>query len=72
MPGEGGSVDDRTVTEVAVSMRRLVAAIEAGELSCSVGYLARLRGAVVALEAVASAPEQPGHRGGQLDASKAR
>jgi len=33
MGGEGGSVDARTVAEVAVSMRRLLAAINAEELT---------------------------------------
>lgn len=53
MSGEGGSVGDKTVAEVAVSMRRLLAAIEAGELSCSAAYRNRLQGAVVTLEALA-------------------
>lgn len=53
MSGEGGSVDDRTVAEVAVSMRRLLAAIDAGELVCSAAYRNRLQGAVVALDALA-------------------
>lgn len=54
--GEGRSVDDRTVAEVAVSMRRLLAAVDAGELSYSPGYRNRLQGAVVALESVAADP----------------
>jgi hypothetical protein len=57
MSGEGGSVDDRTVAEVAVSMRALLAAIDAGELSCSTAQRHRLQGAVVTLEALASGPE---------------
>lgn len=48
--GEGGSVDDRTVAEVAASMRRPLAAIDAGRLSCSAAYRNRLQGAVVTLE----------------------
>lgn len=57
MRGEGGSVDDRTVAEVAVSMRSLLAAIERGELSCSAAQRHRLQGAVVTLEALAGRPE---------------
>jgi hypothetical protein len=49
MPGEG--VEDRTVGEVAVAMRALLAAIDEGRMSCSRGYRSRLQGAVVALEA---------------------
>lgn len=52
--GEGGSVDDRTVAEVAASMRRLLGAIDVGELSCSPAYRNRLQGAVVALESIAA------------------
>lgn len=54
MAGEGGSVDDRAVAEVATSMRRLLAAIDVGELSCSPAYRNRLQGAVVALESIAA------------------
>lgn len=54
---EGGSVDDRTVAEVAVSMRRLLAAITAGELTCPPASRHRLEGAVVALEALAAGPQ---------------
>jgi hypothetical protein len=51
--GEGGSVHGKAAPEVAASMRRLLAAIDAGELSCSKGYRRQLQGAVVALEAMA-------------------
>ncbi|MGH3692560.1 MAG: hypothetical protein ACRDRX_00895 [Pseudonocardiaceae bacterium] len=34
MAGEGGSVDDRTVAEVAVLLRSLLAAITSGQLRC--------------------------------------
>jgi hypothetical protein len=51
--GEGGSVDDRTVAEAAGGVRRVLAAIDAGELSCSAAYRNRLQGAVVALEGLA-------------------
>jgi hypothetical protein len=49
----GGAVDDRTVAKVAVSMRQLLTAIEAGELSCSATQRHRLQGAVVARETLA-------------------
>jgi hypothetical protein len=43
MRGKGGSVDDRTVAEVALSMRRFLAAVDAGKLSCSAAYRNRLQ-----------------------------
>jgi len=49
--GRGGNVDDRTVAEAADGVRRILVAIDAGELACSAGYRNRLQGAVVALEA---------------------
>jgi hypothetical protein len=51
--GEGGRVDDRTMAESAGGVRRILAAIDAGELSCSAAYRNRLQGAVVALESLA-------------------
>ena len=42
-------VDD-DVREAAAALARLVAAIEAGELTASEGLVAQLRGAVLALE----------------------
>lgn len=57
MAGEGGSVDDRTVAEVAVLMRRLLAAINAGELTCAPASRHRLAGAVVTLEALTTRPQ---------------
>lgn len=54
MSGEGGTVDDRTLTEIAGSMRRMLGAIEAGELTCSAAQRHRFQGVVVALEALAS------------------
>lgn len=57
MSGEGGSVDDRTVAEVAVSMRRLLGAVTAGELTCPLASRHRLEGIVVALEAMSSRPQ---------------
>jgi hypothetical protein len=62
--GEGGSVHDNAAPAVAASMRRLLAAIDAGEMSCSKGYRTQLQGAVVALEAMA--------RCGQADAAGSR
>jgi hypothetical protein len=52
--GEGGSVDDRTVVGAAGGVRRILAAIDAGELACSAAYRNQLQGAVVALESVAA------------------
>lgn len=57
MNGEGGGVDDVTVAEVATSMRRLLAAINAGELTCPPASRHRLEGAVVALEALSTRPQ---------------
>jgi hypothetical protein len=60
MSGEGGSVDDRTVAEVAVSMCRLLAAVDAvdavdaGELTSTPATRHWLAGAVAALERVAT------------------
>jgi hypothetical protein len=51
--GESGSVDDRTTVEAAGGVRRILAAIDAGELSCSAAYRNLLQGAVVALESLA-------------------
>ncbi len=50
--GEGGSVRDKAAPEVAASMRRLLAAIDAGQMSCSKGYRTQLHGAIVVLEAM--------------------
>jgi hypothetical protein len=49
----GGSVDDRTVAKAAGGVRRILAAIDAGGLSCSAAYRNRLQGAVVALKSLA-------------------
>lgn len=51
MSGEGGSVDDKTVAEVVVSMRRLLTVINAGELTCPPANRHRLEDAVATLEA---------------------
>jgi hypothetical protein len=51
--GEGGSVHGKAAPEVAASMRRLLAAIDAGEMACSKGYRTQLHSAVGALEAMA-------------------
>ena len=58
--GGGGSRHDKAASEVAASMRRLLAAIDAGQMSCSKGYRRQLHDAIVALEAMA--------RCGQADA----
>lgn len=57
MAGEGGCVDDRTVGEVAVSLRSLLAAITSGQLSCPPASRHRLEGMVVALEALSTCPQ---------------
>lgn len=57
MSGEGGTVDDRTVAEAAEGVRALLAAVEAGELTCSAAYRNRLQGAVVALESLSGGGE---------------
>jgi hypothetical protein len=51
--GEGGSVDDHTVAEVAASMRRLLAAIDAGEITADLDHVAYLRGAADTLAMLA-------------------
>lgn len=56
MAGEGGTVDDRTIAEVAVSMRSLLGAINSGQLTCSPASRHRMEGIVVALEAMAARP----------------
>lgn len=57
--GEGGSVDDRTLTETADGCRALLAAIRAGELTCSPAQRNRLEGTLVTLEALARHEGQP-------------
>jgi len=42
-----------TMAEAAAGIRLVLAAIDAGELSCSAAYRNRLQGAVVALESLA-------------------
>lgn len=53
--GRGGSMDDRTMAEAADGVRRILAAIDAEELSCSAAHRNRLQGALVALESLARA-----------------
>lgn len=62
MRGEGGSVDDKTIAEVAVSMRSLLTAIVEGRLTCPPASRHRVEGMVVALEAMAAcqAPKRSG------------
>ncbi len=57
MSGEGGSVDDKTVAEVAVSMRSLLSAVTSGQLTCPPASRHRLEGIVVALEAMSARPQ---------------
>jgi hypothetical protein len=38
MVGEAGTVDDRTVIEVAVAMRALLAALDDGRVGCSAWF----------------------------------
>jgi hypothetical protein len=48
MSCEGGSVDDRTMAEVAVSMRSLLSAIVESRLTCPPASNHRLEGMVTA------------------------
>lgn len=57
--GEGGSVDDRTVAEVAVSMRKLLAAIDAGDVAAGEQQRAYLAGAVDMLDQLAKRQPDP-------------
>jgi hypothetical protein len=57
MTGEGGSIDDRTVAEVAGETRVLLDAITSGQLTCAPASRHRLKGMVVALEAISARPE---------------
>jgi hypothetical protein len=50
--GEGGSVDDRTVTEVIRGLRALVEAIDEGRIEATDAQRAYLAGAVDTLVAV--------------------
>lgn len=47
------------VAATATGLRRLLAAIEAGELTATAGAVARLEGAVLALEEVARRQSPP-------------
>lgn len=60
MSGEGGTVDDKTMAEVAVSMRRLLGAVAAGELTCPPASRHRLEGMVIVLEALSAGPQTIG------------
>lgn len=57
MAGEGGSVDDKTVAEVAQGMRAILTAVSEGRLECPPARRHRLEGAAVALEALAACPQ---------------
>lgn len=52
-------IDPADVAATATGLRRLLAAIEAGELTASAGAIARLEGAVLALEEVARRHDSP-------------
>ena len=53
MRGEGGSVNDLSVADVAASTRRLLVAVNSGELASTPATRHWLAGAVAALERVA-------------------
>jgi len=59
MAGEGGTVDDRSVAEVAVSLRRLLGAVDGGAVAASEVQRAYLTGAVEALDALAEGRPGP-------------
>jgi hypothetical protein len=56
--GEDGGVDVDDTREAAALIRRILEAIERGELDAPATVIARLEGALVALEALSE--EQPG------------
>ncbi len=56
MAGEGGTIHDRTLTEVAMAMRSLLTAINTGRLTCLPAARYRLEGMVTALEAMTAPP----------------
>jgi hypothetical protein len=62
MSGVGGSVDDKTIAEVAASMRTLLNAVTSGQLTCPPASKHRLEGIVVALEAMSARPQTIGFR----------
>jgi hypothetical protein len=59
MRGEGGSVDDLSIADVAASTRQLLAAVQAGELPATPATRHWLAGAVAALEQVAADQAAP-------------
>lgn len=59
MSGEGGSVDDRTVAEVAAGVRSLLAAIDTGEVAASERQRAYLAGAADALDEITGGRSGP-------------
>lgn len=59
-PGRGGygarvadQLDPDALTAAAANLRTVLAAVDAGDLGCSAGFRSHLRGALVALEALA-------------------
>jgi hypothetical protein len=53
VPGMSQLISRSELASVVDSLRAVLAAIDAGELSCSPAYRNRLQGAVVALDALA-------------------
>ncbi len=62
---DGAVLNERQVREAAATLRRLVAAVEAGDLDAEPSHLQRLRGACTALEELVSAPLSPVWQGMQ-------
>ena len=56
MSGEGGSVDDRSMADVAASMRKLLDATRAGDVPSTPTSRHYLATVIAALDAVAHAP----------------
>jgi len=59
MSGEGGTVDDRSVTEAAVSLRTLLDAIDSGGVAASEVQRAYLTGAAETLDELAGGRSEP-------------
>lgn len=60
VPGMSQPISRNELASAVNSLRAVLAAIDAGELSCSTAYRNRVQGAVVALEALAQGPADPG------------
>jgi hypothetical protein len=48
------------IAEVSAGVKRLLAVIQSGEVSADAGRIARLEGAIAALEALGSDPDREG------------